>query len=103
MIGKIFQEYLLWFDGQMVRKQVPLPINGFLAHLAVLNLFYEKYSQGLDNTKVIFLSPNATFVYQPLNQTIIKAWKAHYKRKLIYFLYTKYDKNKDLLKTINVL
>ena len=103
MTGKIFKEYLLWFDGQMAGRQVLLLIDGFSAHHAGLNLFHEEYPQGLSNTKVVFLPPNATSVCQPLDQGIIKAWKAHYRRKWVRFLCAEYDKNKDPLETINVL
>ena len=43
MTGKIFKEYLLWFDGQMAGRQVLLLIDGFSAHHAGLNLFHEEY------------------------------------------------------------
>lgn len=38
MIGKIFKEYLLWFDEKITGKNVILLIDGFSAHHARLNL-----------------------------------------------------------------
>ena len=103
MTGKIFKEYLLWFDGKMAGRQVILLIDGFLAHHAGLNLFQEEFPRGLTNTKVIFLPTNATSVCQPLDQGIIKAWKAQYRKKWVRFLCSEYRQDKDPLKTINVL
>lgn len=62
----------------MVGRQVVLLIGGFLAYHARLNLLQEEFPQGLTNIKVIFLPPNATSICQPLDQGIIKAWKAQY-------------------------
>ena len=103
MTGKIFKEYLLWFDGKMAGRSVILLIDGFSAHHAGLNLLHEEFPQGLINTKVIFLPANATSVCQPLDQGIIKAWKAQYRKKWIRFLCSEYGEDKDPLKTINVL
>ena len=99
----IFKEYLLWFDGKMAGRQVILLIDGFSTHHAGLNLFQEEFPQGLTNTKVIFLPANATSVCQPLDQGIIKAWKAQYRKKWVRFLCNEYGQDKDPLKTINVL
>lgn len=65
----------------MVSKQVILLIGGFSAHHTGLNLLQEEFPQGLTNTKVIFLPPNATSLCQPLDQGIIKVWKAQYRKK----------------------
>ena len=62
MTGKIFKEYLLWFDGKIAGRNVILLIDGFLAHHAGLNLLQEEFPQGLTNTKVIFLLANAISV-----------------------------------------
>ena len=82
MTGEIFKDYLLWFDGKMVGRQVILLIDGFSAHHAGLNLLQEEFPQGLTNTKVIFLPPYVTSVCQPLDQGIIKAWKAQYRKEV---------------------
>lgn len=81
MTDKIFKEYLLWFHGKMAGRQVILLINIFSAHHVGLNLFQEEFLQGLTNTKIIFLPTNATSVCQPLDQGIIRAWKAQYRNK----------------------
>lgn len=74
---KNFQKNLLWFDGQMAKRQVLLFIDDFSTHHAGLNWFHEEYLQGLSNTKIVFLPLNATSVCQPLDQGIIKTWKVY--------------------------
>lgn len=103
MKGKIFKDYLLWFDEKIVGRQVILSIDGFLAYHTRLNLLQNKFSQGLTNTKVVFLPPNTTSICQPLNQGIIKGWKAQYRKKWMRFLCSEFGKDKDPLKTINIL
>ena len=34
MTGRIFKEYLIWFDGRIAGQKVMLLIDGFLAHKA---------------------------------------------------------------------
>lgn len=92
MTGKVFKGYFLWFDWKMAGRQVILLIDGFLVHHARLNLFQEEFPQA-----------NATSVCQPLDQGIIKAWKAQYRKKLVRILRSGYGKDKDPLKIINVL
>lgn len=67
MTGKIFKEYLLWFDGQMAGRQVILLIDGFSAHHAGLNLLYGESPRGLIHTKDVFLPVNTTSMSQPLD------------------------------------
>ena len=102
MTGKIFKEYLLWFDGKMAGRSVILLIDGFSAHHVGLNLLQEEFPQCLTNTKVIFLPSNAISVCQPLDQEIINEWKAKYRKKWVCFLCNEYGQDKNLLKTMNI-
>jgi hypothetical protein len=66
------KEYLLWFDQQMRIKgrKALLLMDNFSAH----ELAVEQIEEGvnLTNTKVMWLPPNATSIYQPLDQGIIQ-------------------------------
>lgn len=81
MTSKIFKLYLLWFNRKMAGRQVIFLIDEFSAYHAGLNLLQEEFPQGLRNAKIIFLPANATSVCQPLDEGIIKAWKAQYREK----------------------
>lgn len=96
MTGKIFKKYLLWFDGQIAGRQVLSLIDGFSTRHAGLNLFHEEHPQDLTNTKVYFLPTNATSVYGPLDQEIIKAWKANYRRNGFIFFVQSMARTKTL-------
>lgn len=103
MTGKIFKEHLLWFDGEMVGRQVILLIDRFLVYHARLNFFYKEFLQGLTNTIVIFFPANATSVCQSLDQGIMKTWKVSYRKNRVCFLSSKYGQDIVPLKIINVL
>jgi hypothetical protein len=78
MTGILFQEYLRWFNLQMIGRKVLLFIDGFSVHHAGFDLFEMKNIE-LINVKVEFFFTNATFIYQYLDQGIIRTFKAHYK------------------------
>lgn len=103
MTDKIFKEYLRWFDQQMCGQKVVLLIDGFSAHHAGLNLLHQDYPEGLQFTTVLFLPANATSICQPLDQGIIRAWKAHYRKRWLAFVCGEYDKERDPIKSMNVL
>ena len=101
MNGTIFREYLLWFNARMLRRKVVLLIDGFSAYESELATVEEE--GGLANVKVLFLLPNTTSICQPLDQGIIKAWKAHYREQWLSFAVGEFEEERDPDKTMNVL
>jgi hypothetical protein len=98
------KEYLLWFDQRMRSKgkKVLLLMDNFSAH----ELAAEQIENGvvkLTNTKVMWLPPNATSIYQPLDQGIIQNWKSYVKRQFVIFMARTFDEGKDLSKEMHVL
>jgi hypothetical protein len=61
----IVLDWLTWFDQKIQNKKVLLLINGFNTHKAAIQTALENRS--LKNTRVKFLPPNCTSVFQPLN------------------------------------
>jgi hypothetical protein len=57
----------------------------------------------LKNTTICWLPPNTTSLHQPLNQGIIKAFKAHYRRRLLFYMCEQFEASKNPLHTITVL
>lgn len=103
MTGVIFEEYLRWFDRQMAGRKVCLLVDEFSAHGAVVQFLPRESPEGLANTTILVLPANATSTFQPLNQGITRSWKAHYRRRWLTNMCNKYDKNRDPMKSMNVL
>ena len=103
MTGVIFKEYLRWFDQQMYGRKVVLLIDGFSAHHSGIDLLLSDYPEGLQYTTILFLPANATSICQPLDQGIIRAWKAHYRKQWLIYVCAEYDKNNDPIKSMTVL
>ena len=101
MNGTIMQEYLLWFDQEMRKqgKHALLLMDNFPAHEAGL----EQLRDSLQNTKVMWLPPNATSIHQPLDQGIIQNWKTHIQYQFVMFMAQTFDSGKDLSREIPVL
>ncbi|KAE8217129.1 hypothetical protein CF319_g8715 [Tilletia indica] len=76
MTGTIFTEWVQWFDKRMQQqnRKVMLLIDNASSHKAEVEL---------QSTTIRFLPPNTTSVLQPLDQGIIRSFKAHY-RKIYY-------------------
>ena len=79
MTGDMFEEWVRNFEKKMVRKnrKVLLFVDNCAAHGTVKNLVA---------TKVVFLPPNTTSVLQPCDQGIIKAFKQHYRKRIVRYL-----------------
>jgi hypothetical protein len=80
MTGILFQEYLRWFNLQIVGRKVLLLIDGFPVHYAGFD-FFEMEDIELTNVKIEFFFTNTISVYQSFDQGIIRIFKAHYKRR----------------------
>lgn len=84
MTGKIFSEWLKWFSLRLEEgRNVVLLIDSFSAHKLGLSL--REAIGGTPNVKVLFLPTNATSICQPLDQGIIQAWKAYYRKDWLQF------------------
>lgn len=81
MTGSIFKEWLRWFNRQMASRNVVLLMDNFSAHIAAYNeLCAQPSGHSLQNTEIVWLPPNSTSKTQPLDQGIIAAFKAIYRR-----------------------
>jgi hypothetical protein len=98
----VFIEFLDWFKQQTAGRKVLLIIDGYRAHHTGLDL-WRASSSATDNIRVEFLPPNTTSHSQPLDQGIIRAWKAYYRRQWVQFQANSYEKEQDLYKAMNVL
>jgi hypothetical protein len=78
-------------------------MDNFSAHNAAYEQLQRKAATKLKNTKVIFLPPNVTSRHQPLDQGVISAWKAHYKRAWLWFMVEEADRGRDPMDRIDVL
>jgi len=65
MTTVIMTEWLTWFDKRMHGRRVLLLLDNFSAHEAAVQTLTENNT--LKNTRVEFLPPNCTSVYQPLD------------------------------------
>ena len=52
----------------------------------------------LSSVRLIFLPPNTTSVFQPIDQGVIKCLKAHYRRRLVRLMIQRLDQGQDLPK-----
>ncbi len=77
-------------------------MDNFSAHELAIEQITEMTTL-LTNTKVMWLLPNATSIYQPLDQGIIQNWKSYVKKQFVMFMAQTFDQGKDLLKEIDVL
>jgi hypothetical protein len=102
MVGKIFEEWLRWFDSQMVDRKVVLLMDNFSAHEIAVKAINNSPSP-LQNTLIIWLPANSTNRFQPLDQGIIRTWKAYWKRQWVRFIAAECDAGRDPVQTMNVL
>jgi DDE superfamily endonuclease. len=99
MTGAIFKEWLFWFDGRMSGRKVVLLMDNFSAHEAV----YAEIGQQLQDILIIWLPVNSTTRYQPLDQGIIRTWKAYWKRQWILYMMAEYDRGFNPISTMTIL
>jgi hypothetical protein len=99
MTGKIFEEWLCWFDRRMAGRNVLLLMDNFSAHESA----FKKVSSRLQNTLVVWLPENSTAKYQPLAKGIIPTWKAYWKRQWLFHMKTEFDRGYDPIVTMTIL
>lgn len=99
MTSKIFEDWLLSLNRRMKmqNRNILLIIDNAASH---------KNTKQLSNVVVKFLPPNLTSECQPLDQGIIRASKARYRKRMLQKLVFDIDNNagtSDLSKSVNVL
>jgi hypothetical protein len=103
MTTAIMLDYLRWFDRRMTGRSVLLLMDNFSAHDCAVRQLESLGADGLKNTKIQFLPPNTTSVHQPLDQGIIAAWKAYYRRRWLQFVWQESECERNPMKTMNLL
>ena len=96
----IMEEWLTWFDNR-ARRPVLLLMDNFSAHELAVRIIQER--NGLRFTTVKWLPPNATSIHQPLDQGIIKNWKAMIRKEFIRFIAETFDLGQNPVSKMNVL
>lgn len=78
------REWLIWFQHRIGQRQVALILHNFSAdECAVAELQDEN---AIPNIIILWLPPRTTTKYQPMDQGIIRAWKAHYRRSMMRYV-----------------
>ena len=101
MNASLFGEWLKEWNEELRRK-------GEKALLLVDNCMAHSLHEDLEHLQVVFLPPNTTSILQPLDQGIIRAFKAHFRRSMVLNLLQEIDdqENNDstsLAKKLSVL
>lgn len=86
----IMIEFLLWFDRKMQGRKIVLGLDNFSVHEKGVREVGGDL--GLQNTRIIWLPANTTSKFQPMDQGIIRTWKAYTRRHFIRYLVEKIDK-----------
>lgn len=102
MVSEIFEEWLRWFDNQMVHRKVVLLLDNFSAHESAVKTINNS-SSPLQNTLILWLPGNSTSRFQPLDRGIIRTWKAYWKRQWVKFMVAEFDAGRDPIQSMNVL
>ncbi|KAJ5729054.1 mariner-Tc1 transposon family protein [Penicillium malachiteum] len=102
MVSKIFEEWLRWFDNKMVHRKVVLLLDNFSAHESAVRTINSSPSP-LRNTLIIWLPANSTSRFQPLDQGIIRTWKAYWKCQWVRFMVSEFDAGRDPIQSMDVL
>ncbi len=95
MTGLLFQEYVNWFDKRMNGRKVLIIVDNCPAH--------PKIVEGLRNVELFFLPPNTTSKIQPCDAGIIRAFKAHYRRRLYLSILQVLEAEASNTEKINIL
>ena len=83
----------------MAERKVVLLMDNFSAHEAAS----EGVGSHLQNTLIIWLTSNSTTRYQPLDQGIIRTWKAYWKQQWILYMMAEFGRGFNPISTMTVL
>ena len=98
MTSAIMQEWLSSFYQHVgTTRKILLTLDSCSAHVAAISL-----APPPSNVRICWLPPNATSKFQPLDQGIIKSFKAHYQRQWLKYMVDGFVRNEDPTKSINI-
>jgi hypothetical protein len=100
MNAQDFRERLYWLVARIEGRKEALLVDSFSAHKSGLEIV--KGEWGLFNVEVTFLLVNATSYCQPLDQGIIRSWKAHYCGRRVKYMVDEPTANRDSNRTMHV-
>lgn len=97
MTGELMAEWLERFYEYIgTERKVILLLDNFAGHTKGLEL-----SKPPSNIKVVFLPPNTTSLFQPLDQGIIRVAKAYYRRAFVEFCLPFWEREAGLIPTFD--
>jgi hypothetical protein len=96
----IFLEWLNAFDLHVANRKVLLVLDNYIAHVPLEEL---PARIQLRNTRVLYLPPNMTSKIQPCDASIIRKFKAYYRRRFNRLLLQRLEDDVDQAKKIDVL
>nr|XP_049702303.1 tigger transposable element-derived protein 4 [Helicoverpa armigera] len=95
MTSTFFEEEVRKWDTDLKGRKILLLVDNCPAHPFISNL---------QNIELAFLPPNTTSVLQPMDQSVIKSLKGHYRRKLLMELVESEGKTSvNMLHAVNFL
>lgn len=97
MTGPIMKVWLEEFYLHVGQRRVLLLLDNFSAHNTGLAM-----APPPGNVQVLFLPPNATSRYQPLDQGIIQNFKVYYKKQWLQFMVKHWQEQQDPMKEMNI-
>ncbi|KAJ2948731.1 hypothetical protein O0L34_g7989 [Tuta absoluta] len=95
MTSQLFEEEVRKWDAELKGRKILLLVDNCPAHPIISNL---------QNIELAFLPPNTTSILQPMDQSVIKSLKGHYRRKLLMELVESEGKTSvNMLHAVNFL
>lgn len=84
----------MWFNARIDasgREMVVLLLDNFTAHACPVEALEKDHL--IPHLHIIWLPPNTTSQFQPMDQGIIRTWKAHYKRTMMRYIIQEIERN----------
>ncbi|CAN6662371.1 hypothetical protein TRVA0_034S00452 [Trichomonascus vanleenenianus] len=100
MTSGIFGEWLRWFDSRLGNRKVLLIMDTLSAHEVAVDTIRRS---GRDLKNIVTAWLPHTSRCQPLDQGIIQAWKAHWRRRWVVFLLHQCEAGNGPLAKMNFL